>query len=211
MKSKCQFCGFLILTNTIIYCILETLDEANKPEQYFVQSPDREGKSVSIPGSRKEHFVAERVGSMAKLGRVKLAFSRRRGERSRLIVATNGLKFSAKSLIEHYRNRWQIEIFFKMSKQHLGLGDYQFLRYTAVVRYLHLVLISHQFLTHLAMDRSGAKELCNGRSELRLPSVEKMQTILRNMLVEDRIKAFEEGTKYRGVAKKLKNALVTVE
>jgi len=41
--------------------------------------------------------------------------------------------------------------------------------------------------------------------------VEKMQTILRNMLVEDRIKAFEEGTKYRGVAKKLKNALVTVE
>ena len=25
--------------NTIIYCILETLDEANKPEQYFMQSP----------------------------------------------------------------------------------------------------------------------------------------------------------------------------
>ena len=73
---------------------------------------NREGKSVSIPGSRKEHFVAERVGTMAKLGRVKLAMSRRRGERSRLIVATNNLKWGAKSLIEHYRNRWQIALLF---------------------------------------------------------------------------------------------------
>ena len=87
----------------------------------------RKGRWVSIPGSRKEHCVAERVGTMAKLGRVKLAFSRRRGERSRLVVATNNLRLGAKSLIEHYRNRWQIEILFKMSKQHLGLGDYQLL------------------------------------------------------------------------------------
>jgi hypothetical protein len=69
-----------------------------------------------------------------------------------------------------------------MSKQHLGLGDYQFLRYTAVERYLHLVMISHQFLTHLAMERSGEKGQRKGRDALRLISVERMQTILRNML-----------------------------
>jgi SRSO17 transposase len=168
----------------------------------------REGRWVSIPGSRKEHCVAERMGSMAKLGRVKIAMSRRRGERSRLIVATNGLKWGAKSLIEHYRNRWQIEILFKMSKQHLGLGDYQCLRYTAVERYLHLVMISHQFLTHLARDRSDAKEQRKGREMLRLVSVEKMQAILRNMLWEDRIKSLADGSKFRTVAKKLKDALV---
>jgi SRSO17 transposase len=168
----------------------------------------REGRWVSMPGSRKDHCIAERLGTMAKLGRVKLAFSRRRGERSRLIVATNGLKWGAKSLIEHYRNRWQIEILFKMSKQHLGLGDYQLLRYTAVERYLHLVMISHQFLTHLAMDRSGAKEERNGREVLRLLSVEKMQAILRNMLFEDRIKSLADGSKYRNIAKKLKDALI---
>ena len=168
----------------------------------------REGRFVSIPGSRKEHCVAERVGTMAKLGRVKLAFSRRRGERSHLVVATNGLKWGAKSLIEHYRNRWQIEILFKMSKQHLGLGDYQCLRYTAVERYLHLVMISHQFLTHLARDRSGEKDQRNGRETLRLVSVEKMQTILRNMLLEDRIKSLADGKKYRNLAKKMKKFLV---
>jgi SRSO17 transposase len=171
----------------------------------------RDGRWVSIPGSRKEHCVAERMGSMAKLGRVKIAMSRRRGERSRLIVATNNLRLGAKSLIEHYRNRWQIEILFKMSKQHLGLGDYQFLRYTAVERYLHLVMISHQFLTHLARDRSGEKEQRKGREGLRLVSVEKMQAILRNMLFEDRVKSLADGKKYRQLARKLKTALVPTE
>jgi len=53
---------------------------------------DRDGRWVSIPGSRKEHCVAERIDEMKKLGQVKLAFSRRRGEKSRLIVATNHWK-----------------------------------------------------------------------------------------------------------------------
>ena len=88
------------------------------------------------------------------------------------------------------------------------LGDYQFLRYTAVERSLHLVMISHQFLTHLARDRSGAKEQRKGRDALRLISVEKMQGMLRNRLIEDRIKSLAEGTKYQGVAKKLKAVLM---
>ena len=186
-------------------------NDKKKVGAYSQNVLDRDGRWVSIDGSRKEHCVAERIGDMKKLGRVKLAFSRRRGEKSRLIVATNGLKWGAKSLIEHYRNRWPIEILFKMSKQHLGLGDYQFLRYTAVARYLHLVMISHHLLTHLAMERSGAKAQRNGRGELRLPSVERMQAVLRNMLFEDRIKAFSDGTKYEGFARKLKTILVPAE
>ena len=170
---------------------------------------DREGRWTVISGSKKEHCVAQRVGNMKKLGRVKLAFSRRRGEKSRLVVATNNLKFGAKSLIEHYRHRWPIEILFKMSKQHLGLGDYQFLRYTAVERYLHLVMISHHLLTHLAVLRLGEKALQKGCGELRLPSIEQMQGILRNMLIEDRIKSLSDGTKYAGVARKLKTALLS--
>jgi SRSO17 transposase len=178
--------------------------------QYAQNVLDREGRWMSIPGSRKEHRVAERVGTMAKLGRIKLAMSRRRGERSRLIVATNGLKWGAKSLIEHYRQRWMIEILFKMSKQHLGLGDYQCLRYTAVERSLHLVMISHQFLTHLARDRSGAKEGRKGREGLRGMSIESMQAVVRNSVVEDSIQSLSEGKKYREVMKRMKTRLVPV-
>ena len=60
-------------------------------------------------------------------------------------------------------------------------------------------------------ERSGEKEQCNGRGVLRLMSVEKMQAVLRNMLFEYRIKAFSEGTKYQGIAKKLKTILVNAD
>lgn len=186
-------------------------NDKKKAGKYAENVLNRSGHWTSIPGSRKDHRIAERVGTMSKLGRVKLAFSRRRGEKSHLIVATNGLKWGAKSLIEHYRNRWPIEILFKMSKQYLGLGDYQFLRYTAVERYLHLVMISHHLLTHLAMKRSGEKAQRNGRGELRLLSVEQMQAVLRNMLFEDRVEAFTKGTKYEGVGRKLKEILIPTE
>ena len=145
---------------------------------------------------------------MKKLGRVKLAFSQRVGEKSWIIVATNNLKWRAKKCIEHYKNRWGIEVFFKMSKQHLGLGDYQFLRYRAVERYLHLVLIAYHLLTHLAKTRTSEKASSIGRTPLRLPSVTSMQAILRGILMEDTVNSLAEGKKYKKIAKKLKSLLV---
>ena len=46
---------------------------------------------------------------------------------------------------------------------------------------------------------------------LRLSSVQQMQDVLRNMLVADRIKSFSDGTKYKGIARKLKTLLIPVE
>ena len=148
---------------------------------------------------------------MSKLGRVNLAFSRRSGERCWIIIATNNLRYGAKTLIEHYRNRWPIEILFKMSKQHLGLGDYQILRYTAVVRYRHLVMIAHHLLPHLAYESSGEKERPHGRDALRLRSIGQMQMVLRAKLFEDCTKSLEEGSRYAGVGKQLRKLLVPVE
>ena len=89
--------------------------------QYGKNVLDREGRLTSISGSKKKHRIAEKVGTMNKLGRVKLAFSRRAGEKTWIILATNNLKWGAKKLIEHYRQRWPIEILFKMSKQHFKI------------------------------------------------------------------------------------------
>ncbi len=38
-----------------------------------------------------------------------------------------------------------------------------------------------------------------------------MQDVLRNMLIEDRIKSFSEGTTYNDVARKLNALLIPVE
>ena len=186
-------------------------NDKRKLSDYGKKLLDRKGRLTNIKGAKKKHRLAEKVGTMNKLGRVKLAFSRRSGEKSWIILATNNLKFGAKKLIEHYRNRWPIEILFKMSKQHLGLGDYQFLRYTAVERYLHLVMIAHHLLTHLAIDRTGAKAIKQGRDALRLPGVERMQSVLRGMLFDDCVASVTDSKKDNAIARKLRNMVIAEE
>jgi SRSO17 transposase len=161
--------------------------DKRKLESFGKNVLEKEGKRKKIEGCKKRHTLAEKVGTMTKLGRVKLAFSQRTREKSWIILATNQLEWTAKDIVVHYRNRWSIEVLFKMSKQHLGLGDYQYLRYTAVDRYLHLVLLAYHLLTHLALERSSEKIKLHGCDAFRLPSVEQMQAMLRRMLVEDGI------------------------
>lgn len=123
--------------------------DRRKLSQYGANVLERDGKATAVRG--KKHRLAERVGWLSKGGRVKLVFSRRPGEKAWVALATNEPRWSAKTIVDHYLTRWGIEVLFKMSKQYLGLGDYQLLEYRGVVRYLHLVLIAYLLLTHLAL------------------------------------------------------------
>ena len=86
-------------------------------------------------------------------------------------------------VLNHYLDRWPIEVLFKESKQYLGLGDYQVLRYRGIERYLHLVLIAHLLLTHLGAAQ-GAQAEPNEAKPLDLPSVPHLQAVLRGKLLE---------------------------
>ena len=98
--------------------------------KYGVNVLRHNGRAIAVAG--KKHRLAERVGRLSKAGRVKLAFSRRPRESSWIAMATNEIRWNAKTILSHYLTRWGIEILFKMSKQYLGFGDYQVLRYRAV-------------------------------------------------------------------------------
>ena len=126
----------------------------------------------------KRHILAQRVGRLSKAGRVKLVFSRRPGETAWVALVTNQLRWSAKTIVGHYLSRWGIELLFKMSKQYLGLGDYQLLEYRGVVRYLHLVMIAYLLLTHRALA-ADAKACAKRLTPLRLPSIQQLQATLR--------------------------------
>lgn len=174
---------------------------------YGEQTLRRGGKWISVAG--KKHRLAERVGRLSKAGRVKLAFSRRSRESSWIAMATNETRWSAKTILSHYLTRWGIEVLFKMSKQYLGLGDYQVLRYRAVERYLHLVLIAYLLLTHLGATMPDAQaDIQNADKTLRLPSIPKLQQNLRMRLWQDAIQNMENGTRHRQVAKKIKELIM---
>jgi len=164
----------------------------------------REGKMTSVRGKR--YRLAERLGNLSKAGRIKLVFSRRPGETSWVALATNETRWSVQTVLSHYLFRWGIEVFFKMSKQHLGLGDYQLLRYRGIVRYLCLVLIASLLLTHLGIQKLGAKAKTTNLL-LKLPSLAQLQQVLRDKLWDDVIASFETSPKHRAAAKKLKQRI----
>lgn len=164
----------------------------------------RDGRSIQVRA--KKHRLAERVGRLSKLGRVKLVFSRRPHESCWIALATDETRWSAKTVLSHYLARWGIEVFFKMSKQYLGLGDYQLLRYRGIERYLCLVLIAHLLLTHLALRELDAQAK-RGQRDLRLPSVPQLQELLRRKLWDDVIDSLASAKRYKAVARKIKEVL----
>jgi SRSO17 transposase len=163
----------------------------------------RQGRNVRVQG--KAHRLAERVGRLSRAGEVKLVFSRRGHEKAWVVLATNQRQWSAKTIVAHYLQRWGIEVLFKMSKQHLGLGDYQVLRYRAVENHLHLVLIAYLLLTHRALQTPDAKaKLKDSNSVLRLPSIPKLQQDLRTTLWQEALEDLEHSASPRAFVRRIK-------
>jgi hypothetical protein len=165
----------------------------------------RDGRWTTVGG--KSHRLAERVGRLSSLGRVKLVFSRRSREKSWICMATNATRWGAKRVLSHYLNRWPIEVLFKESKQYLGLGDYQVLRYRGIERYLCLVLIAHLLLTHLAAQGPDA-QAADATKPLDLGSTPQRQHLLRSKLWDDTVNSLETGSRNRRLGKKLKQLIL---
>lgn len=180
--------------------------DKRKLSSYGVNALQRIGTWVSHQG--KKYRLAERVGRLGKLGRVKLVFSRRAKEKSWIAMATNETRWGALRVLRDYLNRWPIEVLFKESKQYLGLGDYQMLGYRGIVRYLHLVLIAHLLLTHLGAPAQGAQADDDKNKPLDLPSVPQLQVVLREKLWDDIINSMEKGSRNRRIGKKLKQVIL---
>ena len=173
--------------------------------QYGPNVLKRDGRWTSVKG--KSYRLAERVGRLSKLGRVKLVFSRRSREKGWICMTTNATRWGVTRVLSYYLNRWPIEVLFKESKQYLGLGDYQVLRYRSIERYLCLVLIAHLLLTHLAASAPGAKADDQAKA-LDLKSVPQRQQTLRSMIWDDAVSAMETGSRNRRVGKKLKSMIL---
>lgn len=180
--------------------------DKRKGGQYGRNVLERCGQWCRVGG--KEHRLAERLGWLSKVGRVKLVFSQRRREKSWVTLVTEASRWSLRTVLSHYLNRWPIELFFKASKQNLGLGDYQVLGYRGVVRYLHLVLIAYLLLTHLALGTPDVQAEVKERNTLRLPSIPELQTHLRGLLWDTLVTDLEKGKRTRAAAKKVREGIM---
>jgi len=63
-----------------------------------------------------------------------------------IIIVTNDFKITAKEIADIYRNRWQIELFFKWIKQHLHIKHFYGLGPWAVENQLFIALMTYCLL-----------------------------------------------------------------
>ena len=167
------------------------------------------GKWRRITGLRRTHAyrVAERIGTMKKLGEIKVVFSRRRGDHSIVALVTNDLKRTCKRVVGDYLRRWSIELLIKDEKQHLGLGAYRVLRYRAVVRHLHLVDCAYACLTHVGLQAQRAQGRKKNENVLRLPPIQQLKADLRRAVWNEAVKEVAKVSHERTVIRRLEKLL----
>lgn len=90
-----------------------------------------------------------------------------REDKPPLVLATNDLKRSAKSIAERYRARWQIELFFKWIKQHLRIKRFFGKSENAVRIQILTALIAYLLVALYAKQHKLKRSLWLVLSELR--------------------------------------------
>jgi len=73
----------------------------------------------------------------------KVKVVRQRGEKGPRYLMTNCLTASNSKVRKRAKLRWEVEVFFRRSKQHLGFGDYRVRRWQAIEKYILLVWIAY--------------------------------------------------------------------
>ncbi len=135
------------------------------------------------------HYVYADAGwlEIGKLETLHVVFSRKGKAPKVLGIVTDDPALSAGEIVQAYDGRWPIEVFFKDTKQLLGLGQYQNGTYRAAVIHLHLVCFAYALLTHLAIKRRGEK---GKRTKIRAApmSMGTLQNELRRIVWDDLVR-----------------------
>jgi IS4 transposase len=89
----------------------------------------------------------------------RIEVSRQEQNKPALVLATNDLKSAALKIAERYKQRWQIELFFKWIKQHLRIKRFVGSSYAAVRIQIFTALIAYLLLALYAKTHSIKKSL----------------------------------------------------
>jgi hypothetical protein len=75
------------------------------------------------------------------------------------ILMTNDIGLSVRDVLELYSLRWQIELFFKELKPHLGFAQYRFQRFEAVEGWVKLALTAFLYLEWYRVQQLARRDL----------------------------------------------------
>lgn len=76
-----------------------------------------------------------------------------------VVLATNQITWHSDKILKSYLLRWSIEVFFRDSKQHLGLGSYQMRKLKGIKRHWCLVSLAYLFLVKVRLTSTLLNKL----------------------------------------------------
>jgi SRSO17 transposase len=161
-------------------------------------------------GKKKYQAHSQRV-VLKSGGAVKLVCTRVLSHCTVKTLFTTNSALPIESILTAYSKRWSIEVFFKMSKQYLGLRSYQNVNLPAVESSVRLSLISYNLLTHVFIKEKRAQGKRITEKMLAHFSVIAMRDRLRQITMIDSIEYCLEQNINKSknkVVKEIKNMLL---
>jgi hypothetical protein len=94
-------------------------------------------------------ILASTIVTLKKGPRVKLVFVRDRRKKDWLTLMSTDLELANEEIVRIYGKRWDIEVFFKMAKQHLKLAkEIQCRDFDALIAHTSIVFMRYMFLAY---------------------------------------------------------------
>ena len=107
---------------------------------------------IGLKVKTRTFYVHTEIQEVHSVGKVQLAFSckvqptKDKPIELSKILMTNDLTMSEAEVVETYSLRWQIELFFKELKSTLGIHQYRFRKYEAVLNWVQVGLLAFLYL-----------------------------------------------------------------
>ena len=150
----------MLKTNRILYLGNKQMNVELFTRRYFnlpTGKAGRRNKNRVIKIGSNKYKVYSQKAHLKSGGAVKLVCTRNTSHCTVKVIFTTNAALPIESILKAYQRRWSIEVFFKMSKQYLGLRAYQNRNLKAVHSAVRLSLISYNLLTHVFINERRAQ------------------------------------------------------
>ncbi len=141
-------------------------------------------------GKSRYRWVASVWVNVKVLGRVKLVLLKKRRNSVSGIILCSNANWSMMEIIALYKKRWAIEVFYRDTKQNLGLGDYCITKLDAVFRHMHLVSLTYGLMKNAKLLFGKNKMQYNGTIGDMCRAIR--TDYLLDRIVSESIKQYEE-------------------
>jgi len=197
----------MLKTNRILYIDKKQMNVEQYTKRYFKRR--NKNRTIKI-GSNKYQVHSQKV-VLKSGGAVKLVCTRNTSHCTAKVLFTTNAALPIESILKAYQKRWSIEVFFKMSKQYLGLKAYQNRNLEAAQSAVRLSLISYNLLTHVFINEKRAQGKRLTEKNLAHFSVLSMRDRIRQIAMSDSIEYCLElniSKSKNRVVKEIKNMLL---